>query len=200
MCESSFILYFSLVGRDKHGRTVHTTLPHHQNANVACLCPSSFSSIFLICQDFGFNHSTESPATNLYTVPIVPKRDCWFYPLGCVIYFEELGFPAFDWCFQLWISSLIIFPCDYLTFTAFGSPFSSILVQGYRCHLISFKIEFCFCFLFSFLLFGDFSEKREIVHFTLHSKTRSFTQRVSFAYSIIFSFSSTSHIIFQESY
>lgn len=166
---------------------------------MAYLCPSSFSSIFLICQDFGFNHSTEFPATNLYIVPIVPKRDCWFYPLGCVIYFEELGFPAFDWCFQLWISSLIMFPCDYLTFPAFGSPVSSILVQGYRCHLISFKIEFCFCFFISFLFLVIFQRREKLS--SLHRfKTRSFSLKASFAYNIIFSFSSASHIIFQESH
>lgn len=58
----------------------HSILPHRQNAYVACLCLSSCSPAFLVGQDFGFNHSTESPATNLYTVPIVQKEVVGFVP------------------------------------------------------------------------------------------------------------------------
>lgn len=85
-------------------------------------------------------------------VLIVPRGTSWLCPLGCALCIEEPDFPGFDCCFPLWISSFIISPHVYLTFTVFGSPSSSILVQGYRCVLISFKIEFCSCFLLSFLL------------------------------------------------
>lgn len=48
VCESSFILYFSLVRRDKHGRTAHITWPHHQNANVAYVLPHSVPSFLFV--------------------------------------------------------------------------------------------------------------------------------------------------------
>lgn len=90
-------------------------------------------------------------------------------------------------------------PTWILDFHCVWKPFLIYFSSRCRCLLITFKIWFCSCFLFSFLLLGDFS-KREIPPFMLHINTSRLTLRESFAYNIIFSFCFASYIIFQESY
>lgn len=160
---------------------------------MAHLCPSSSSSTFLICQDFRFNHSTEFPATNLYCSHYSKKRSLVLSLRVCHLLWGTrlswvwVTFPTVAILSHYLPTRLLDLHCT-----------SSILVQGYRCLFISFNLEFCSCFLFSFLLSGDFSEKREIALFMPHFKTRSLTLRESFACYTIFSFSSASHMLFQS--